>query len=90
MFLAPIRGAEALKAAEKAGLKKWTTGHTLRIEGPDQPGLAARMARTVAGAGINMRGVSAAKLQDRAVFYLAFDSEIDSSKAARALTESLG
>ena len=90
VFLAPILGDESVKAAEKAKLKKWTTGNTLRVEGPDQPELGARIARTVANTDINMRGASAAKLEDRCVFYLAFDSEADASKARDALTESLG
>ena len=89
VFLAPIVGDESVKAAEKAELKKWTTGNTLRVEGPDQPDLGARIARTVANAGINMRGASAAKLENRSVFYLAFDSEADASKAQDALTKSL-
>ena len=90
VFLAPIHGDKVVSAAEEMELKKWSSGNTLRIEGPDQPELGARIARTVANSGINMRGVSAAKLEDRAVFYLAFDSGADAGKAQVALTESLG
>lgn len=89
LFVAPIRGEEAVRAAEKAGLAKWASAHSLRLEGPDRPELGARIAWAVAHAGINMRGVSAAKFGDRAVFYLAFDSNHDAERAAEELANAL-
>ena len=89
VFLAPAHGEDATRAAEQAGLSKWASAHSLRIEGPDRPGLGATIARTVAGAGINMRGMSGAKIGDRVVFYLALDSSSDVDNARGALTKSL-
>jgi hypothetical protein len=47
------------------------------------------MADALAGAGINLRGISAAALGRRAVSYLAFDSAADSDAAVRVLRKSL-
>ena len=89
VFLAPMRGEDATRAAELAGLSKWTTAYSLHIEGQDQPKLAAKITRTIANAGINMRGMSAAKIGGRAVFHLAFDSSSDADKASMVLTNVL-
>jgi hypothetical protein len=89
LFLAPIRGERAVRAALQAGLSQWTSAYTLRIEGPDRPGLGALIARTVAEEGISMRGASGAKLGERSVSYLAFDSAADADRASEALTDAL-
>lgn len=89
VFMAPLRGEASARAARQAGLTQWTSSLTLRIEGPDRPGLAALVASTVAGLDISMRGVSGAKLSDRSVFYLAFDSPEDAGNALEALNEAL-
>jgi hypothetical protein len=89
VFMAPFRGEESVRAAGDAGLSQWTSATTLRIEGPDRAGLGALIAGTVAGEGINMRGLSGAKLGERAVFYLAVDSAADAAKASAALQSAL-
>jgi hypothetical protein len=48
-----------------------------------------KMTRTLADAGINLRGLSAAALGRRAVTYLAFDSGADADTAIRVLKKSL-
>lgn len=63
--------------------------HSLRVEGPDKPGLAARIARLVAHAGINLRGWSAATLGKRSVIYFAFATESDANRAQKALKKGL-
>jgi predicted amino acid-binding ACT domain protein len=45
---------------------------TLRVEGPDQPGIGERMLRAIADLGINLRGVSAAAIGGRFVTYIGF------------------
>ena len=89
VFMAPFRGEDSVRGARQAGLSQWTSAATLRIEGPDQSGLGALIAWTVANEGINLRGLSAAKLGERSVFYLAFDSADDADKASTALTDTL-
>ncbi|MHC4066108.1 MAG: ACT domain-containing protein [Planctomycetota bacterium] len=85
VFLAPLRGARQARVAKLAGLSKATTMHSLRVEGPDRPGLGAKITHAIADAGINMRGFSAAALGRRCVFYLAFDKDADAKKASRLL-----
>ena len=89
VFMAPFRGGESARAALHAGLSQWTSAATLRIEGPDRSGLGALIAWTVANEGVNLRGISGAKLRERSVFYLAFDSPDDADKAREALTDAL-
>ena len=87
--MAPLSGEDSARAALQAGLSQRTSASTLRIEGPDRPGLGALITWTVANEGINVRGVSGAKLSERSVFYLAFDSAADADKASEALTNVL-
>lgn len=89
VFLAPVRGAAQARAAKNAGLSKATALCSLRLEGPDKPGLGAKITRVVADAGINMRGLSAAALGRRCVVYFAFDNSADANKASRILKKEL-
>ena len=89
LFLAPLRGEDSVRAALQAGLSQWTSASTLRVEGPDRPGLGALITWTVANEDISVRGVSGAKLGERSVFYLAFDSGTDADKASEALINAL-
>jgi len=63
--------------------------HSVRVEGPDRAGLGAKMTEALAGAGINLRGISAAALGRRAVSYFAFDSTADADNAMRVLKKTL-
>ena len=89
VFTAPFRGEQSIRAALQAGLSQWTPAATLRIEGPDCSGLGTLIAWTVANEGINLRGISGAKLGERSVFYLALDGNADADRAAEALTGAL-
>jgi len=85
LFVTPIKGARAQKAAQSAGLKRAEDVATLKVEGTDAPGLGHRITQSIADAGINMRGVSAAVIGRKFVAYLGFDSAEDATKAQRAL-----
>ena len=89
VFMAPFRGEESVRAALQAGLSQWTSASTLRVEGPDRSGLGALIAWAVANEGINLRGLSGAKLGERSVFYLAFDTAADADRASEALANAL-
>jgi hypothetical protein len=89
VFLTPIKGAKQKAAAQQAGLNTTDNLHSVRVEGPDRAGLGMKMTRTLADAGINLRGLSAAALGRRAVTYLAFDSGADADTAIRVLKKSL-
>lgn len=89
VFVAPIKGPKQIRAAQGQGMSKTDSLHSLRVEGPDKPGLGARITRTIADAGINMRGLSAAALGRRMVVYFAFDSNDDARKASAVLKKAL-
>ena len=89
VFLTPIKGAKQKSAAQQAGLSTTESLHSVRVEGPDRPGLGTKMTRALADAGINLRGVSGAALGRRAVTYLAFDSAADAITAIGVLRKAL-
>ena len=55
------------------------------VEGPDKPGLGARITAALADAGINLRGLSAAAIGRKMVCHIAVDKAGDASKAMRIL-----
>jgi hypothetical protein len=89
VFLTPVKGAKQKNAARAAGLNTTDSLHSVRVEGPDRPGLGTKMTQAIADASINLRGVSAAALGRRAVTYLAFDNAADANNAIRALKKAL-
>lgn len=89
VFLTPVKGAKQKSAAQRAGLSTTDNLHSVRVEGPDRPGLGTKMTQALAAAAINLRGVSAAALGRRAVTYFAFDSASDATAAIRVLKKTL-
>jgi hypothetical protein len=85
VFLTPLKGAAQIRAARKVGFEKTKSLCSVKIEGPDKPGLGARMTEALADADINLRGLSAAAIGRRCIVYLAVDSSADATKAARIL-----
>jgi hypothetical protein len=85
VFVAPIKGRRQQRAALAAGFDISDSLHAVRVEGPDRPGLAARLTEALAGAGINLRGLSAASIKRRCVIYLSFDHPDTAARAARVL-----
>lgn len=84
-FVAPLRGARQARAAADVGMQKASSMHTLRIEGPDRPGLGATITRRLADAGLNLRGLSAAAIGKKSICYVAFESDSAASRAATLL-----
>jgi hypothetical protein len=85
LFVGPVTGARARRAATAAGLAESADMAALRVEGPNRPGEGSRLTRLLADAGLNLRGISAAVLGNKFVALLAFDSAADAGKAARLL-----
>ncbi len=85
VFLAPLRGVAQCRAARAAGLRKASNVYTIRVEGPNRPGLGAKITRTVADLGINMLGLSGTGLGRRCAIYISVDTSADADKARRAL-----
>lgn len=85
LFVTPIKGAKQVKAAEASGFQRTESLHSVRAEGPDKAGIGANMAKALAAAGINLRGISAAAIGNRFVTYLALDDSADATRAAGVL-----
>ena len=85
MFVTPLKGAKATKAAQEAGFNLPERIHSVRIEGGDKPGLGAKIARALGNAGINFRGISAVAIGSKFVSYVALDSAEDATRAASVL-----
>ena len=84
-FVTPVRGERAEAAAEAAGMAPADDVATLRVQGPDAPGIGGRLTRAVERAGVNMRGLSAAVLGGQFVAYFGFDNDANADRAAEAM-----
>lgn len=85
MFVTPVKGKKVLEAAQQAGMGKPENFHSVRIEGGDKPGLGSKIARCLADAGINFRGMSAIAIGSKFMSFVALDSAEDQAKAIGAL-----
>jgi hypothetical protein len=85
LFVTPLKGAKLTRAAQEMGMGKPENIHSVRIEGGDKPGLGAKIARALADAGINFRGMSAIAMGRKFVSYIACDSAEDAAKAVATL-----
>jgi hypothetical protein len=83
VFVTPVKGAAQSKAATNGGFHRSESLHSVRVEGPDKPGLGAKLTQQLAAAGVNLRGLSAGVIGKRFVLYLAFDTSDDAAKAMR-------
>ena len=85
LFVTPIKGKKQQDAARASGLSPARNIGSLRIEGPDAPGVGAILSRAIADAGINVRGVSAFRFGKNSVAYVSLDSTADANRAAAAV-----
>lgn len=85
VFLTPIKDARQVKAAEQAGFHKSKSVQSVRVEGPDKPGLGAKFTKALAAKGINLRGLAAGVVGKRFVLHISLDSATDAAKATRVL-----
>ena len=83
VYVTKIQGVKQAKAARKAGFEKTKSLHEVRIATGNKPGFSAELALKIADAGINVRAFAGASISNRAVFYLAFDSEADANKVIK-------
>lgn len=85
LFVTPVKGAKAMRAAREAGMGSPETIYSVRIEGADRPGLGAKIVRALGDAGISFRGISGVAIGRKFVSYLACDSAQDQANAIAAL-----
>ncbi|MHC4177752.1 MAG: ACT domain-containing protein [Planctomycetota bacterium] len=87
VFVTPLQGSAQTSAGATAGFAVADSLHSVRIEGDDRPGIGAQLTRKLADAGINLRGLSAAVIEERFIMYLALDTADDAEKAMSVLQE---
>jgi predicted amino acid-binding ACT domain protein len=85
LFVTPVKGAKATRAAREAGMGTPPTIHTVRIEGADRPGLGEKIARVLGDAGISFRGISGIAIGRKFLSFIACDSAEDQAKAIAVL-----
>lgn len=85
LFLTPVKGAKATRAAREAGMGIPENIYSVRVEGADRPGMGAKIARALGEAGISVRGISGIAIGRKFVSYVACDSAEDQVRAIAAL-----
>jgi len=86
-FVTPLRGDREVRAATAAGFAVTSSLHSVRVEGPDEPGAAATLTKAIGDAGINLRGFSGAVLGTRFVAHVGVDSAEDQEAVVKLLSE---
>ena len=87
VYVTPLAGDAELEAAATLGFNLTARVHAVRVEGPNQAGIAAALAAQLAAAGLNLRGFSAAVLGTRFILYIGLDSAEDAAKALIVLQQ---
>jgi hypothetical protein len=85
VFLTPLRGDAEIAAANTLGFSVTRNLHSVRVEGKNEAGVAAQIARQLAEAGINLRGFSAAVIGSRFILYIGLDTDADAERAITTL-----
>ena len=85
MFVTPIKGAKATRAAQDAGMGQPQSIYSVRVEGGDKPGLGAKIARALGEGGVSIRGMSALAMGKKFISFIACDSAEDQARAIAAL-----
>src|SRR5262245_42482273 len=85
LYVAPISGASAQKAARSAGLHEVNSPIVLRVEGDNAAGLAHRLTQQWAVEGLSLHGLMMCVLGEKFVGYVSFDSVADANRAAAIL-----
>jgi hypothetical protein len=87
LYVAPVTGPLQVRAARAAGLSEVHEPVVRRIEGDNEAGLAHRLTRQWAVAGISLQGLTMAVLSGKFVGYASFDSVEDANRAAQILAD---
>jgi len=85
LYVAPITGQAAVKAARHAGLHEVEHPIVLRVEGDNEAGLAHRLTTQWARENLSLHGLMMSVLGTKFVGYVQFDSMADANRAAAIL-----
>ena len=87
VYVTPLRGDAELEAAATLGFNLTGSVRSVRVEGQNEHGIAAKLASMLAEAGINLRGFSAAVIGTRFILYIGLDSAEDAAKVTTVLQQ---
>lgn len=87
VFVTPLRGDAEIAAAATLGFNVTRSIQSLRVEGENKPGVAAKVTEKLAAAGINLHGFSAAVIGAKFILFIGFDTTQDAVKAASILKQ---
>jgi hypothetical protein len=87
VFVTPLRGDREIRAATGVGFSVTQRLHSVRVEGANEPGVAAKLTKAIGDAGIKLRGMSAAALGTRFVAHFGVDSADDERAVVKLLSE---
>ncbi len=87
IFIAPVTGPAQVRAARSVGLAETHETVVLRVEGDNEAGLAYRLTKEWATAGINLQALTMSVLGSKFVGYAAFDTVTDANRAAQILAD---
>ena len=87
VFVTPLQGDMEISAAAQVGFNITRRHHSVRVMGPDKPGIAAVVTQRLADGGINLSGFSASVIGTQFVAYVAVDSLDDANKAMEVLAK---
>jgi len=87
VFLAPLRGDEEVSTAAMLGFNVTSSVQSVRVQGDNEPGVATVLTETLAAAGINLRGLTAAVMGNRFIMYIGLDSAADAAKVIDILQQ---
>lgn len=83
VFVTPLRGDREIRAATTLGFSVTQHLHSVRIEGENKRGLAAKLTQKIGKAGINLRGLSGAVIGTRFVLHVGIDTAEDAEKVMK-------
>jgi hypothetical protein len=86
VFVTPLRADREVRAATNLGFSVTSKLHSVYVEGENQPGIAANLARAIGDAGVKIRGMSLAVLGTRFVGHFGVDSLEDEKEVIRVLS----
>ena len=87
LYVAPLTSAEQIKAAKHAGLHEVHDPVVVRVSGENEAGLAHKLTRAWAKAGISFQGLTMVVTNGHFIGYAAFDTVADSNRAAEILAD---
>lgn len=87
LYVAPVTGPGAVRAARATGLSEVQNPVVLRVEGDNQAGLAHRLTQQWAAAAISLQGLTISVIGSKFVGYAAFDNSDDANRAAQILAD---